>query len=164
MDKIGKLIVFFLVLWLPSYALAQTTRQDSRVDSLRMKDQYGTVIEHITDSTLTYITKDSAKLIIPLPANSTIHYVGGIESLKRNICLNVPEINSENHIQGLFYILFNSCLQIKEIRVINIAPIVPFWEKMTESYISYLYKTQGKWVKDIDGLPWYLYTFAMTLH
>ena len=150
------IIAIYIALCFPVSIYSQAIKGKSY--SRYIRDEYGIVVKSIIDSTLVYVTKTGKKLIIHYPLN-TIHYEGGIKKLKEDICHNVADINNENNIRGLFYILFDANLHIIETRAVDVAPIVDNWPVIVSNYLLYLNKTEGKWIKDKEGLNYYLYAF-----
>uniref|UniRef100_A0AB33JQR2 Uncharacterized protein n=1 Tax=Prevotella sp. GTC17262 TaxID=3236797 RepID=A0AB33JQR2_9BACT len=128
-----------------------------------IKDKYGIVICNVTDSDMVYCTKENVKISFPIPLKM-IEYEGGLKKLKKDMWHNIVDINNENHILGLVYILFDEYLHIIEIRAVNIAPMIDNWPIMTREYLQYLQKTEGRWRRISQKSKYYLYAFPYTFH
>lgn len=153
------------MLLFPLSVFSQTSGQEAGDDCKCIKDDYGVVIKDVTDSTLVYVMKDGTELTFHEPLNATLYYDElGDRQLKKEIYDSVVYADEEPFVKGLFFILFDSTLQIKEVRAINVVPKVPNWIEMTQKYISYFYRTQKKWIRLQDGLPWYLHGMVFNVN
>lgn len=145
------LLIFISLLGLWSNACSQ-------VKNASLNDEYGVVVQFITDSCMVYCTKDSDTLHFAMPLNM-VEYEGGERKLKYEICQHVINCEDENNVPGLVFILFDDKLHIKEIRAIKIPLINIDWHKLTYNYLQYLRQTEGKWRIISKKSKYYLYSF-----
>lgn len=146
---------FIIALFFPIEIFSQT--------SMLVKDAYGIVVKSSTNDSITYVTKSGKEIGFPFPLN-VVSYKGGIKKLKKGILKNVHSINGEFNIRTLFYVLFDENLHIKEVRAIDVIPKLGNWKELSEEYVSFIYKTEGKWKKKQKGREWYIYVFSMSIN
>lgn len=125
-----------------------------------ISDMYGIVIEKMTDTTMVYRTRNNRRLLIK---RGTIRYEGGNEQLKQDIYNNLP-MDYECNVREMFCVLFDSELNIKEIRASNLSNLRNPKETFLDDYIKAIQDTKGKWRKCKDGEMWYLYVFSLHIH
>lgn len=137
--------IFVWFLFSQLNTLAQTNKNNTI-----FKDYHGIVAQLEGDSVSYYTIK---KHIYKLKLNN-ISYVGGVDSLKKDIYTNL-KYEYEDNIRTLVFIFFDTKLNIKEIRFCELTPNHFYAKKgYTEYYKDYIRsikKTKKKWSSKGDG-------------
>ena len=151
MKKVGGVLSLVLLCSFSVYC------QNSKI----MYDEYGPIYASKNDSIIVYITKEGKQLEIKL---NQVIFKGGDDNLKDYLRKNYYKPNDwddDYSYRVFFYILFDSQLRIKEIRV-SIPPLRYFTEskkKRIKLYTKGLKRTKSRWKKNTNQ-KWYVYCFS----
>ena len=126
-----------------------------------VSDRHGVIFHPVNDSTIVYNTKKGEKYEIRL---KQISFVDGenalVDYLKKNYYKSRPS-DDDYAYRVFFFILFDSKLQIKEVRdfVLPLNQYTESQKKRVKLYTKGLKKTKNRWKKK-SNQKWYVYSFS----
>ena len=126
-----------------------------------VSDRHGVIFLPVNDSTIVYNTKKGEEYEIRL---KQISFVDGenalVDYLKKNYYKSRPS-DDDYAYRVFFFILFDSKLQIKEVRdfVLPLNQYTESKKKRVKLYTKGLKKTKNRWKKK-SNQKWYVYSFS----